>query len=72
MSNIPSVVELVCCSYQMSGIEVSINERVNGQLYSDVINSYVDINAVTNTRNIVPGSLKETVVQCIRRATRES
>lgn len=48
----------------MSSLEVSINERVNGQMYSDVINSYVDINAVTASRNIVPGSLKETVVQC--------
>ena len=45
-------------------LEVSINERVNSQLYSDVINSYVDINAITSTRNIVPGSVKETVVQC--------
>lgn len=45
-------------------IEQSINERVNSQLYSDVISSYVDINSVTAQRNIVPGSYKETVVQC--------
>ena len=45
-------------------MEVSINERINSNLYSDVINSYVDINSVTSTRNIVPGSYKETVVQC--------
>lgn len=45
-------------------IELSINERVNSSLYSDVINSYVDINAVVAKRNIVPGSYKETVVQC--------
>lgn len=45
-------------------MEVSINERINSNLYSDVINSYVDINAVTSQRNIVPGSYKETVVQC--------
>lgn len=45
-------------------MEVSINERINSNLYSDVINSYVDINAVTAQRNIVPGSYKETVVQC--------
>ena len=44
-------------------IELSINERVNSSLYSDVINSYVDINAVVAKRNIVPGSYKETVVQ---------
>lgn len=44
-------------------IELSINERVNSSLYSDVINSYVDINAITAKRNIVPGSYKETVVQ---------
>lgn len=44
--------------------EASINERVNSQLYSDVISSYVDINQITAQRNIVPGSLKETVVQC--------
>ena len=44
--------------------EISINERINSNLYSDVINSYVDINAVTAQRNIVPGSYKETVVQC--------
>ena len=44
-------------------MEVSINERINSNLYSDVINSYVDINSVTQTRNIVPGSYKETVVQ---------
>lgn len=44
--------------------EVSINERVNSQLYSDVISSYVDINSVTAQRNIVPGSYKESVVQC--------
>ena len=44
-------------------MEVSINERINSNLYSDVINSYVDINAVTSQRNIVPGSYKETVVQ---------
>lgn len=45
-------------------MEVSINERINSNLYSDVINSYVDINAITAQRNIVPGSYKETVVQC--------
>lgn len=45
-------------------METSINERINSSLYSDVINSYVDINAVTAQRNIVPGSYKETVVQC--------
>lgn len=45
-------------------IEESINERVNSQLYSDVISSYVDINSVTAQRNIIPGSYKETVVQC--------
>lgn len=44
-------------------MEVSINERINSNLYSDVINSYVDINSITSTRNIVPGSYKETVVQ---------
>ena len=45
-------------------LEVSINERVNSQIYSDVISSYVDINSVTAQRNIIPGSYKETVVQC--------
>ena len=45
-------------------LEASINERVNSQVYSDVISSYVDINSVTATRNIVPGSYKESVVQC--------
>ena len=45
-------------------VEASINERVNSQLYSDVISSYVDINSVTAQRNIIPGSYKETVVQC--------
>lgn len=43
--------------------ESSINERVDSQLYSDVISSYVDINSITAQRNIVPGSYKETVVQ---------
>ena len=46
------------------GLEDSINERVNSQIYSDVISSYVDINSVTAQRNIVPGSYKESVVQC--------
>ena len=46
-------------------MEVSINERINSNLYSDVINSYVDINAITSTKNIVPGSYKESVVQCL-------
>lgn len=46
-------------------MEISINERINSNLYSDVINSYVDINAITAQRNIVPGSYKETVVQCL-------
>lgn len=46
-------------------MEISINERINSNLYSDVINSYVDINAITSQRNIVPGSYKETVVQCL-------
>lgn len=46
------------------GLEESINERVNSQIYSDVISSYVDINSVTAQRNIVPGSYKESVVQC--------
>ena len=45
-------------------METSINERINANIYSDVINSYVDINAITSQRNIVPGSYKETVVQC--------
>lgn len=45
-------------------LEISINERVNSQLYSDVISSYVDINAVTAQRNIIPGSYKESVTQC--------
>lgn len=45
-------------------LETSINERVNSQLYSDVISSYVDINAITAQRNIVPGSYKESVTQC--------
>lgn len=45
-------------------MEVSINERISSQMYSDVINSYTDINSVTATRNIVPGSYKESVVQC--------
>lgn len=45
-------------------LETSINERVNSQLYSDVISSYVDINAITSQRNIVPGSYKESVTQC--------
>ena len=44
--------------------ETTINERIEANLYSDVINSYVDINAITAQRNIVPGSYKETVVQC--------
>ena len=44
--------------------ESAIQERVSSQLYSDVISSYVDINQVTAQRNIVPGSYKETVVQC--------
>ena len=51
--------------FYISQMEVSINERINSSLYSDVINSYVDINAVTSQRNIVPGSYKETVVQCL-------
>lgn len=45
-------------------MEVSINERISSQMYSDVINSYTDINSVTATRNIIPGSYKESVVQC--------
>ena len=45
-------------------MEVSINERISSNLYSDVINSYADINAITAQRNIVAGSYKETVVQC--------
>ena len=45
-------------------METSINERLNSTLYSDVINSYVDINSITAQKNIVPGSYKETVVQC--------
>ena len=45
-------------------METSINERINSTLYSDVINSYVDINSITAQRNIVPGSYKESVVQC--------
>ena len=45
-------------------MESSINERISTQMYSDVINSYVDINSVTAQRNIVPGSYKESVVQC--------
>ena len=44
--------------------EAAINERINSQLYSDVISSYVDINSVTAQRNIIPGSYKETVTQC--------
>ena len=48
----------------MSELELSINERVNSQLYSDVVNSYVDINSVISRRNIVNGSYKESVVQC--------
>lgn len=44
--------------------EVSIQERINSQVYSDVINSYCDINQITSARNIVPGSYKESVVQC--------
>lgn len=46
-------------------VELSINERLNSQVYSDVINSYVDINAITSQRNIVSGSYKETVSQCL-------
>lgn len=46
-------------------MEVSINERINSTLYSDVINSYVDINSITAQRNIVAGSYKESVVQCL-------
>lgn len=46
-------------------VELSINERINSQVYSDVINSYVDINAITSQRNIVSGSYKETVSQCL-------
>lgn len=46
-------------------METSINERVNSQLYSDVISSYVDINSITAQRNIVPGSFKETMDQCM-------
>lgn len=45
-------------------MEISINERVNSAMYSDVISSYVDINEVTARRNIVPGSYKEAVTQC--------
>lgn len=45
-------------------IELSINERVNSAIYSDVISSYADINEVTAHRNIVPGSYKEAVSQC--------
>lgn len=45
-------------------IELSINERVNSAVYSDVISSYADINEVTARRNIVPGSFKEAVTQC--------
>lgn len=45
-------------------MESSINERINSQLYSDVVNSYVDINSITSTRNIVPGSYKESIQQC--------
>ena len=48
----------------MSELELSINERVNSQLYSDVVNSYVDINSVISRRNIVNGTYKESVVQC--------
>lgn len=48
----------------MSELEISINERVNSQLYSDVTNSYVDINSVLSRRNIVNGSYAESVVQC--------
>lgn len=44
--------------------ESTINERVNSQLYSDVLATYVDINSITAQRNIVPGSYKESVVQC--------
>ena len=43
--------------------ETSINERVNSALYSDVINSYVDINSITAQRNIIPGSYRETIQQ---------
>lgn len=46
-------------------MEISINERINSSLYSDVINSYVDINSITAQRNIVPGSYKETITQCV-------
>ena len=45
-------------------MESTINDRVNSQLYSDVISSYLDINNVTAQRNIIPGSYKESVVQC--------
>lgn len=45
-------------------MELSINERVNSAIYSDVISSYADINEVTAHRNIVPGSYKEAVTQC--------
>lgn len=48
----------------MSELELSINERVNSQMYSDVVNSYVDINSVISRRNIVNGTYKESVVQC--------
>ena len=68
------IVIFVCCGCAFliiikkesmtANLELSINERVNGQMYSDVIASYVDINSVTAQRNIVPGSYKETVVQC--------
>lgn len=46
-------------------METSINERINSQMYSDVINSYPNIDSVTATRNIVAGSVKETVDQCV-------
>ena len=45
-------------------MESSINERINSQIYSDVINSYADINAIAKARNIEPNSLKHTVQQC--------
>lgn len=46
-------------------METSINERINSQMYSDVINSYPNIDSITATRNIVAGSVKETVDQCV-------
>jgi hypothetical protein len=51
--------------YPIEMSQTPIQERINSYVQSDVIASYVDINSIAATKNIIPGSTCETIQQCI-------